>query len=102
MRVAKRAVFVACVSLLGAVGVLAECSLRTPGERPGAQQVAAADPIHGGDWMARVERQLAEREYEASHNDAGLQAPNRKHGLRTARGPSASGKNSAHRAKYST
>jgi hypothetical protein len=37
----------------------------------------------GGDWPARVARDLAEREYEASRNAEGLQAPNRAHNLRT-------------------
>jgi hypothetical protein len=40
-------------------------------------------PAVEGDWLARVQRGLAEREYQASPNRTGLQAPNRAHGLRT-------------------
>ena len=36
-----------------------------------------------GDWLARVEKGLAEREYEATRNGGGLQAPNRAQDLRT-------------------
>src|SRR5690606_38239229 len=35
------------------------------------------------DWLARAQASIAEREYRASENGAGLQAPNRRHGLRT-------------------
>ena len=35
------------------------------------------------DWQARVQKELAEREYQASENGAGLQAPNRAQDLRT-------------------
>ncbi|TMA35068.1 MAG: hypothetical protein E6J87_04895 [Deltaproteobacteria bacterium] len=37
----------------------------------------------GADWLAQAQRQLAEREYRASENGEGLQAPNRAHNLRT-------------------
>jgi hypothetical protein len=36
-----------------------------------------------GDWLALVQRGLAEKEYQASRNRVGLQAPNRAHDLRT-------------------
>ena len=42
----------------------------------------------GGDWLARARRGLAEREYWASRNRRGLQAPNRAQNLRTYFGPS--------------
>jgi hypothetical protein len=34
-------------------------------------------------WLADARRELAEREYRASENGQGLQAPNRAHDLRT-------------------
>ena len=37
----------------------------------------------GGDWLGQVQSDLASREYHASLNDEGLQAPNRAHNLRT-------------------
>jgi hypothetical protein len=43
-----------------------------------------AQPRAGSaDWMARIQRQLEAREYEAGLNSEGLQAPNRAHNLRT-------------------
>lgn len=36
-----------------------------------------------GSWLEGAQRQLAEREYRASQNGEGLQAPNRAHNLRT-------------------
>ncbi|HVN39423.1 MAG TPA: integrin alpha [Myxococcota bacterium] len=42
---------------------------------------APAAPDTG--WLARAEQQIAEREYHASDNGSGLQAPNRAHDLRT-------------------
>ena len=35
------------------------------------------------DWLARAQQHIAEREYRASENGQGLQAPNRAHNLRT-------------------
>ena len=35
------------------------------------------------DWLAVAQRHIAEREYRASANALGLQAPNRAHNLRT-------------------
>jgi len=34
-------------------------------------------------WLAKAQQQIAEREYHASENGEGLQAPNRAHNLRT-------------------
>jgi hypothetical protein len=42
---------------------------------------APAGPESG--WLARAQQEIAEREYRASENGAGLQAPNRAHDLRT-------------------
>ena len=48
---------------------------------------AAADPEASAEpsasFLARAQQHIAEREYWASENDRGLQAPNRRHGLRT-------------------
>ncbi len=35
------------------------------------------------DWLPRIQQAIAEKEYEASPNGGGLQAPNRAHNLRT-------------------
>ena len=43
----------------------------------------ASTPGVDEDWPARVQRGLAEKEYHASRNRVGLQAPNRAHDLRT-------------------
>ena len=51
--------------------------------RPELAHPAAPLPAANGDWLARAQRQLAEREYQASANGEGLQAPNRAHNLRT-------------------
>jgi hypothetical protein len=46
---------------------------------------ASADASEDVDasWLARAQQGLAEKEYRASHNGKGLQAPNRRHNLRT-------------------
>ena len=43
----------------------------------------AARPDVGPDWFARVQRHIAEREYQVSGEGADRQAPNRVHDLRT-------------------
>ena len=40
-------------------------------------------PHAAPDWLARAGQGLAAREYHATENDRGLQAPNRRHNLRT-------------------
>jgi len=55
---------------------------------PAAAGVAvAAQPsppqVGDSDWLSRARKGLAEREYAASENGEGLQAPNRRHNLRT-------------------
>jgi len=44
---------------------------------------AAADGTPDSSWLADAQRELALREYRASTNEAGLQAPNRAQGFRT-------------------
>jgi len=63
-----------------ALGVLTLFACVAPAPKPTAEAPSA-------DWLARAQRGLAEREYEASHNGTGLQAPNRAHGLRIYFGP---------------
>jgi hypothetical protein len=68
--------------LLG-VAVLAGCVESDPAP-PAAPDVAApAAPDLSGRWLARVQREIAAREYEASESGNSLQAPNRQQGLRT-------------------
>jgi len=54
-----------------------------PAQAAGAAAERATADAVPSDWLPRVERALAEKEYEASRNARGLQAPNRAHGLRT-------------------
>jgi hypothetical protein len=56
-------------------------------EAPAAPPVGGSQALPGGGWAASMARHVAEREYRASANDAGLQAPNRRHNLRTYFGP---------------
>ena len=44
---------------------------------------AAPDTTPDSSWLAEAQRELAQREYRASTNDIGLQAPNRAQGFRT-------------------
>ena len=43
----------------------------------------AATRVADSDWLAKAQQHVAQREYRASENGAGLQAPNRAHNLRT-------------------
>jgi hypothetical protein len=64
----------------------AEPASVTPQEAPlPASDSAAGAPLPGADpgWLARAQQGIAEREYWASRNREGLQAPNRAHNLRT-------------------
>ena len=54
----------------------------SPASEPQPPQLAQPQAAEG-DWLARVQQGLAEREYQASENGEGLQAPNRAHNLRT-------------------
>ena len=44
---------------------------------------AAPDTTPEPSWLAQAQRELAQREYRASSNETGLQAPNRAQGFRT-------------------
>jgi hypothetical protein len=50
---------------------------------PSALAASATPPGSDQSWMAEVQQGLSEREYQASQNDQGIQAPNRRHNLRT-------------------
>ncbi len=57
-----------------------EASALRPQPQQAASVTAQGTP---DDWLGRVQRGLAEREYRASRSHAGLQAPNRAQNLRT-------------------
>ncbi len=57
-------------------------------EAPTAPEAALPSASPLGDGLAAMQRHIAEREYQASANGQGLQAPNRRHNLRTYFGPS--------------
>ena len=59
------------VGSLLALAIMASCTARSP--------EASSD----ASWLAEAQRQIAAREYRASENGQGLQAPNRAHNLRT-------------------
>src|SRR5262245_18504949 len=54
-------------------------SLSVLGSRPQPHSDATSDPA----WLARVHSYIADREYQAHDDGSGLQAPNRRHDLRT-------------------
>ncbi len=56
--------------------------LTAPEKRLSAMQSLSPDATHE-DWWDRAQQGLVEREYQASKNKHGLQAPNRAHNLRT-------------------
>jgi len=68
------------VSSAGAAGSEARIPCR---DVSGASAACAASGEPGEAWLARARRHITEREYRASENAAGLQAPNRRHALRT-------------------
>jgi hypothetical protein len=53
----------------------------TPSDVSAAPEQASAEPTDSG--LAAMQRHIAQREYRASENGEGLQAPNRVHNLRT-------------------
>jgi len=59
--------------------------LVAPGSAPASGDPAVEPSLSTGDvdWLSRAQKGIAEREYEASQNGEGLQAPNRRHNLRT-------------------
>ncbi|MCP4039292.1 MAG: hypothetical protein GY733_20295, partial [bacterium] len=57
----------------------------------GSSPAPTADPAlprNDTSWLSRMQQGLTQREYEASENGEGLQAPNRRHNLRTYFAPS--------------
>jgi hypothetical protein len=48
-----------------------------------ALAVGDPPPPAASDWLPHIQRTIAAQEYQASRNERGLQAPNRRHGLRT-------------------
>jgi hypothetical protein len=54
-----------------------------PALEPARSKASELPAGTSGEWLARAERDLTEKEYEASRSAAGLQAPNRAHDLRT-------------------
>jgi hypothetical protein len=72
---ARRAGLVSALVLACAVGAL----LLAAGGCAAPEAVVEPD----ASWLARAQQHLAEREYRASENGQGLQAPNRAHNLRT-------------------
>lgn len=60
---------------------ISAASARAPGSPLGSPAPPAA--ATSLDWLPKIHQALAAKEYEASASSAGLQAPNRKHGLRT-------------------
>ena len=64
------------------IAVLAALALA--GAAHASEDAALAARVHeGGSFMEAAQRHIAEREYRVSENRRGLQAPNRRHGLRT-------------------
>lgn len=59
--------------------VIASACAGPDGRAPEARDAAGQD----AGWLARAQEQIAAREYRASENGQGLQAPNRAHSLRT-------------------
>src|SRR5688572_30020028 len=49
----------------------------------GCARPTERDLIQQDDWLTRAQQHIADREYHASENEEGLQAPNRAHSLRT-------------------
>jgi flavodoxin len=64
--------------LAGSLGIPEALAAPLAGSGAGARQV-----LPGSTWMASAARHMAEREYRADANEQGLQAPNRRHNLRT-------------------
>ncbi len=58
-----------------------------PPAAPAFPAAAAPGAAESADWLARVQGQIAAREYRATRSAQGLQAPNRRHELRTWFGP---------------
>ncbi len=79
-----------CIRRAIAAGAVATIVVAAPGTSPAPSAVRVPDhaahvaPIsEQADWLSQAQRSMSEREYEATDAGAGLQAPNRAHGLRT-------------------
>ncbi len=62
------------------------CGGRGPGDTGAAATAGPSEQVPAalaGDGLAAVQRHIAQREYRASANGQGRQAPNRAHNLRT-------------------
>jgi len=85
-RVLRRAaLLLALLPFLGNLSCDGEKPEAAEAPEPPAPRVGSAEPGAplANDELAAMQREIAKREYWASHNDRGLQAPNRAHGLRT-------------------
>ncbi len=69
-----------CLTSAAAILCFAVPAPTAPPTRPASHATATSD---SPSLQADVERTISDREYEATETDAGLQAPNRAHGLRT-------------------
>ena len=67
---------------IGLLSVSAAIPVSMPGERAHRESATAEAPVPT-PWLAKAERSIVEREYEATDSGSGIQAPNRAHGLRT-------------------
>ncbi len=66
-------------TLISCIGLASACAHPGGGGPETAAGTGATDPL----WLATAQRHIAAREYWASENGDGLQAPNRAHDLRT-------------------
>src|SRR5262245_64160701 len=73
---------VAAAVIAVAAGDSAAPAQAAPPPAPSAKAGTRA-PESDPEWLASARRLLSEREYRASENGGGLQAPNRRHELRT-------------------
>jgi len=74
------------IMLVGLLGCLAWMDGDPLRPTPTAHAFVASGAFRapgGDDWVARLEASIAEREYRVRETDQGLQAPNRRHDLRT-------------------
>ncbi len=82
LRVGTRVLWV-CSIWCGAAALAAGFGIPEALAAPAAGGGEGARLLPGSTWTARAARHMAEREYRASANEHGLQAPNRRHNLRT-------------------
>src|SRR5262245_24423010 len=80
---AFRVCSISCIAFVSALGLDASDAFADPRKASNA----APPRLPGSEWLADAQRHIAEREYRASADEVGLQAPNRRHNLRTRFGP---------------